>query len=118
WRGDRRARRSAGGRSSGGAGRRPARRPRSARAHGEGGARRGASRCRDGDRSRASKTGRVRLTRFHIVGIGGMGMSAVARLLVARGDVVSGSDKGSWPLAQALAAEGAVVATAFEAAHV
>jgi len=58
------------------------------------------------------------LTRFHIVGIGGMGMSAVARLLVARGDVVSGSDKGSWPLAQALAAEGAVVATEFEAGHV
>src|SRR5438552_19154901 len=47
-----------------------------------------------------------------------MGMSAVARLLVARGDVVSGSDKGSWPLAQALAAEGAVVATEFEAGHV
>src|SRR5437868_7679589 len=58
------------------------------------------------------------MTRFHIVGIGGMGMSAVARLLVARGDVVSGSDKGSWPLAQALAAEGALVATEFDAGHV
>jgi len=44
-----------------------------------------------------------------------MGMSAVARLLMARGDVVSGSDKGSWPLAQALAAEGALVATEFDA---
>ena len=58
------------------------------------------------------------MTRFHIVGIGGMGMSAVARLLIARGDVVSGSDKGSWPLAQALAAEGALVATEFDAGHV
>jgi UDP-N-acetylmuramate--alanine ligase len=55
------------------------------------------------------------MTRFHIVGIGGMGMSAVARLLLARGDTVSGSDKGSWPLAEALAADGATVATSFEA---
>src|SRR5438132_14186869 len=60
----------------------------------------------------------MRMTKFHIVGIGGMGMSALARLLMARGDVVSGSDKGSWPLAQALAAAGAVVATEFDAAHV
>ena len=58
------------------------------------------------------------MTRFHIVGIGGMGMSAVARLLIARGDVVSGSDRGSWPLAQALAAEGAAVATEFDAGNV
>src|SRR2546429_1749727 len=47
-----------------------------------------------------------------------MGMSAVARLLMARGDTVSGSDKGSWPLAEALAADGATVATAFEARNV
>ena len=45
-------------------------------------------------------------------------MSAVARLLMARGDTVSGSDKGSWPLAEALAADGATVATAFEARNV
>ena len=53
------------------------------------------------------------MTRFHVVGIGGMGMSAVARLLMARGDTVSGSDRGDWPLARALAADGATVATAF-----
>ena len=53
------------------------------------------------------------MTKFHIVGIGGMGMSAVARLLMARGDTVSGSDKGDWPLAAALAVDGATVATAF-----
>lgn len=57
-------------------------------------------------------------TTFHIVGIGGMGMSAVARLLMARGDTVSGSDKGSWPLAQALAADGAAVATTFDPKNV
>jgi UDP-N-acetylmuramate--alanine ligase len=58
------------------------------------------------------------MTRFHIVGIGGMGMSAVARLLLARGDTVSGSDKGEWPLASALAADGAKVATSFDAKNV
>jgi UDP-N-acetylmuramate--alanine ligase len=45
-------------------------------------------------------------------------MSAVARLLMARGDRVSGSDNGAWPLAQALAADGAAVATAFDAKNV
>jgi UDP-N-acetylmuramate--alanine ligase len=60
----------------------------------------------------------LRVTKFHIVGIGGMGMSAVARLLMARGDSVSGSDNGAWPLAQALAADGATVATSFDAANV
>src|SRR2546430_6050144 len=58
------------------------------------------------------------MTKFHIVGIGGMGMSAVARLLLARGDSVSGSDKGAWPLAQALATDGATVATAFDPRNV
>jgi UDP-N-acetylmuramate--alanine ligase len=47
-----------------------------------------------------------------------MGMSAVARLLMARGDTVTGSDKGDWPLARALAADGATVATAFDARNV
>src|SRR3989475_11758999 len=60
----------------------------------------------------------MRVKRYHIVGIGGMAMSAVARLLMARGDSVSGSDKGAWPLAQALAADGATVATAFDPRNV
>ena len=60
----------------------------------------------------------MRVTKFHIVGIGGVGMSAVARLLMARGDTVSGSDRGEWPLAAALAADGATVATAFAAKNV
>ena len=58
------------------------------------------------------------MTRFHIVGIGGMGMSAIARLLMARGDTVSGSDKGEWPLAAALAADGATTASAFAAENI
>ncbi len=58
------------------------------------------------------------MTRYHVVGIGGMGMSAVARLLLARGDAVSGSDRGAWPLARALAADGARVATSFDGANV
>lgn len=45
-------------------------------------------------------------------------MSAVARLLMARGDTVSGSDKGEWPLALALAADGATVASSFDADNV
>jgi UDP-N-acetylmuramate--alanine ligase len=56
--------------------------------------------------------------KFHVVGIGGMGMSAVARLLMARGDTVNGSDQGEWPLAQALAKDGATVATSFAAKNV
>ena len=60
----------------------------------------------------------MRVTKFHIVGIGGVGMSAVARLLMARGDTVSGSDKGEWPLARALANDGATVATSFAAKNI
>ena len=56
--------------------------------------------------------------RIHVVGIGGMGMSAVARILLARGHVVSGSDTGSWPLSEALARDGATVHHSFDAANV
>ena len=56
--------------------------------------------------------------RYHVVGIGGAGMSALARLLLARGDEVSGSDNGRWPLADALARDGARVATRFDAGNI
>ena len=55
--------------------------------------------------------------RIHVVGIGGMGMSAIARILLARGHTISGSDSGSWPLAEALARDGATVHRSFDAAH-
>lgn len=55
--------------------------------------------------------------RYHVVGIGGTGMSAVARLLAARG-TVSGSDEGRWPLAEALRDLGVTVYEAFDQRHV
>lgn len=55
--------------------------------------------------------------RIHVVGIGGTGMSAVARILLARGHTISGSDTGSWPLGEALARDGATVFRSFEASH-
>lgn len=58
------------------------------------------------------------MSRYHVVGIGGAGMSAVARVLLARGHTVSGSDSGSWPLAEALARDGATVHSSFAAGHV
>lgn len=45
-------------------------------------------------------------------------MSAIAKLLLARGDHVTGSDNGRWPLAEALAREGAAVHERFAAEHV
>lgn len=42
----------------------------------------------------------------HIVGIGGAGMSAIARVLHARGVAVTGSDRQASPTTEALAAEG------------
>jgi len=56
--------------------------------------------------------------RIHIVGIGGAGMSAVAKLLLAGGHDVTGSDNGRWPLAEALARQGAAVHERFAAEHV
>jgi UDP-N-acetylmuramate--alanine ligase len=60
----------------------------------------------------------LRLTRFHVVGIGGAGMSAIARVLHARGHAVSGSDNGPWPLAEALARDGVAVQERFAADNV
>jgi UDP-N-acetylmuramate--alanine ligase len=50
-----------------------------------------------------------RCRRPHFVGIGGAGQSALARLLLARGLPVSGSDLRSTPVTRALADEGATV---------
>ncbi|MGH7715553.1 MAG: UDP-N-acetylmuramate--L-alanine ligase [Vulcanimicrobiaceae bacterium] len=45
----------------------------------------------------------------HLVGIGGIGMSAIARLLLARGEKVTGSDVKITPLIQKLRSEGAFI---------
>jgi UDP-N-acetylmuramate--alanine ligase len=56
--------------------------------------------------------------RIHVVGIGGAGMSAIAKLLLAGGHDVTGSDNGRWPLSEALARDGAAVHERFAAEHV
>ncbi|NUP57935.1 MAG: UDP-N-acetylmuramate--L-alanine ligase [Pseudarthrobacter sp.] len=57
------------------------------------------------------------LGRVHFIGIGGVGMSAVARIMVARGVPVSGSDAKDLPVMADLAAAGARVAVGYDAAH-
>ncbi|MGH2621325.1 MAG: UDP-N-acetylmuramate--L-alanine ligase, partial [Anaerolineales bacterium] len=47
--------------------------------------------------------------RIHLVGIGGAGLSAIARILIERGEQVSGSDQANSPFAAALAAAGVPV---------
>ncbi len=47
---------------------------------------------------------------YHLVGVGGIGMSAIARLLLARGASVSGSDVKRTPLIDELESEGVRVA--------
>ena len=57
------------------------------------------------------------LGRVHFVGIGGAGMSGIARVMLARGVPVSGSDAGSAPVLAELAALGAEVHAGHDAAH-
>ena len=55
--------------------------------------------------------------RVHLVGIGGAGMSGIARILLARGAAVSGSDAKDSPVVLALRALGARVAIGHDAAN-
>jgi UDP-N-acetylmuramate--alanine ligase len=57
------------------------------------------------------------LGRVHFIGIGGAGMSGIARVMLARGVPVSGSDSGSAHLLAELAALGADVHTGHDRAH-
>jgi UDP-N-acetylmuramate--alanine ligase len=54
----------------------------------------------------------------HFVGIGGAGLSGIARIMLARGVPVSGSDGADSPTLDALRALGAVVHVGHDAAHV
>ncbi|MPQ99273.1 UDP-N-acetylmuramate--L-alanine ligase [Modestobacter sp. I12A-02628] len=54
----------------------------------------------------------------HLIGIGGAGMSGIARILLARGVPVSGSDRRDTPTVLALRALGARVEIGHAAAHV
>ncbi len=56
--------------------------------------------------------------RVHFVGIGGAGLSAIARVLMEQGAEVSGSDLALSPVAEALARDGARVLTGHRAENV
>ncbi len=55
---------------------------------------------------------------FHFIGIGGIGMSALALVLAKRGLPVSGSDLRSTPITQRLAAAGARIFTSQSASNI
>lgn len=60
----------------------------------------------------------VAMTHYHIVGIAGAGMSAIANVLLDQGHVVSGSDWQHNALAAQLAARGAAVVQGYDLAQV
>src|SRR6266498_2603571 len=55
---------------------------------------------------------------IHLVGIGGSGMSAIARILLEQGYTVSGSDRGSNDMTEALIRDGATVYKGHDAAYI
>jgi UDP-N-acetylmuramate--alanine ligase len=58
------------------------------------------------------------VTTYHFVGVGGIGMSAIARILLARGEAVSGSDVAVTPLVEQLRNEGVAVSIGHDARNV
>ena len=58
------------------------------------------------------------MTHVHLIGIGGTGISAIARLLLERGVVVSGSDQTLSPLAQKLERDGVKVYVGHQAQQI
>ena len=67
---------------------------------------------------RMNRTAGAELGRVHFVGIGGAGMSGIARILLARGVPVSGSDARESATSAALRAAGATVHIGHDAANV
>ncbi len=57
------------------------------------------------------------LGRVHLIGVGGVGMSGLARLLLTRGVPVSGSELRQWPSLAALRALGGTVHMSHEASN-
>ena len=49
------------------------------------------------------------MTRIHLIGIGGTGLSAIAHILIAMGYTVSGSDRAESPIIRDLQSAGAVI---------
>lgn len=58
------------------------------------------------------------MSRVHLIGIGGAGVSALARVFLARGDSVSGCDAGASATTAALAAEGIEVSLGHDPEHI
>lgn len=58
------------------------------------------------------------MTTYHLVGVGGIGMSAIARILLARGESVSGSDISVSPLVEELRGEGVRIAIGHDARNI
>ena len=58
------------------------------------------------------------MTHVHFIGIGGTGLSAIARLMLEMGTTVSGSDRVLSPFAAKLQADGATVFVGHDAANV
>jgi UDP-N-acetylmuramate--alanine ligase len=58
------------------------------------------------------------VTSYHFVGVGGIGMSAIARILLARGESVSGSDLSLTPLVGRLRDEGVRIFVGHDAGNV
>ncbi|MFM9123799.1 MAG: Mur ligase domain-containing protein, partial [Actinomycetota bacterium] len=54
----------------------------------------------------------------HLVGVGGAGMSAIARVLAERGEAVTGCDREGGPLVRRLGREGIACHVGHDAAHV
>ncbi|MFE4197294.1 UDP-N-acetylmuramate--L-alanine ligase [Paenarthrobacter sp. NPDC056912] len=57
------------------------------------------------------------LGRVHFIGIGGVGMSAVARIMVSRGVPVSGTDAKDLPVMHDLSSAGARIAVGYDAGN-
>lgn len=55
---------------------------------------------------------------YHFVGIGGIGMSAIARILLSRGVSVTGSDVKATPLVERLREEGATITIGHDASNI
>lgn len=55
---------------------------------------------------------------IHLVGVGGFGLSAIARVLLQQGYYITGSDRSANALTDALAAEGATIFNGHDAQHV
>jgi len=58
------------------------------------------------------------VTSYHFIGVGGIGMSAIARILLARNEPVSGSDVSLTPLVEQLCDEGVRITIGHDARNI